>query len=498
MASAAVPVLRNYINGQFVECKGTRTLDVMNPATDEVINKVPMSTPEEVDECIQAAHKAFLKWKEVPAIQRIQPLMRCLTFIKERKDEIARSITINHGKEFAAAQAEVVRAYQMIESALCTPEWQKGEFMENVATDIDEYSIRVPLGVFVHIPPFNFPGMVPFWFWPYAIAAGNTYIIKSNEVTPVTMQLMIECIHQAGFPPGVINYIHGDVEVANLLIDHPLTKGVSSVGSTPVAKTIYARASALGKRAQCHGGANNYLMVMPSANLDEIIPNILNSVFGNTGQRCLAGSTIVAVGNDKWYQTVRDKFVEAVKTKIRPGSGFDEGAAMGPLVSKKALNYILGQIEEGLAEGAKLIVDGRNVTVPGFPRGYWLGACVFEGAKPGMKCYEEEIFGPVCRIDHIPTLDEAIARINNHPKGNATTIYTENGSEARRFRHECQPGMIGINIGLVAPIAWFPFSGAKDSFIGTLRAQGREAFEFFTQEHVVIERFHGHGKIEWD
>lgn len=236
--------------------------------------------------------------------------------IKDRKDELARSITLNHGKEIAASQAEIVRAYQMIESALCTPEWQKGEFMENVAPFIDEYTIRVPLGVCIHIPPFNFPGMVPFWFWPYAVAAGNSYIIKSNEVTPLTMQIMFECIDKAGFPPGVISYIHGDVEVSNMLIDHPLVKAVSSVGSTTVAKAIYTRASSNCKRAQCHGGANNYLLVMPSANLDEILPNILNSCFGNTGQRCLAGSTIVAVGNEKWYHTVRDKFIAAIKEKV--------------------------------------------------------------------------------------------------------------------------------------------------------------------------------------
>lgn len=491
-------MLPNYINGKFVPSKGTRVLDIYNPATDEVINKITMSTKEEVEECIQTAQAAFLKWREVPAIQRIQPLMRCLQTIKDKKEEIARSITLNHGKEIAAAHAEVVRAYQMIEAALCTPEWQKGEFMENVAGDIDEYSIRVPLGVCFHIPPFNFPGMVPFWFWPFAVAAGNTYIIKSNEVTPLTMQLMFEAIDKAGFPPGVISYIHGDVEVANWCIDHPLVRAVSSVGSTGVARAIYTRASSLCKRAQCHGGANNYMLVMPSANLDEVLPNILNSCFGNTGQRCLAGSTIVAVGDEKWYQTVRDKFIEGCKTKVIPGSGFDEKAFMGPLVSKKALTEIERQIQEGVTEGAHLLLDGRGYKVPAFPKGYWIGPTVFEGAMPGMKCYDEEIFGPVCRVDHIPTLDAAIKRINEHPKGNATTIYTENGAEARKFRHECSPGQIGINIGLVAPIAWFPFAGAKDSFFGILRGQGRECFMFFTQEHVVIERFHGHGKIEWD
>jgi len=385
----------------------------------------------------------------------------------------------------------------MIESAICVPEWQKGEFMENVATGIDEYSVRSPIGVCACIPPFNFPAMVPFWFFPFAVAAGCTYIIKSNEQTPLSMQLIFECIDKAGFPPGVINYIHGDVSTANMLIDHPLVKAISSVGSTPVARAIYARGCSLGKRVQAHGGANNTMVVMPSSNPDEVMPNILNSCFGNTGQRCLAGSTVMFCGPQEKFAHFRDKFLAACKS-VKFGSGFVESNAMGPLVSRKSLNTILGQIDAALKEGATLALDGRNPTVPGFPNGYWLAPTVLENVHPGMKTSTEEIFGPVVRLCRVDNLDAAIALINADPKGNATTLYTENAAEARKFKHAVEPGMIGINIGLVAPIAWFPFAGAKDSFFGTLRAQGMECLQFFTVQHVVIERYHGHGKIEWD
>lgn len=491
-------VLPNYVNGKWAASKGTKLYDVYNPATGKVYHQVPESTKDEVEETVKAAHAAFLKWREVPVTQRIQPLLRCLQTIKERKEDIAKSITQNHGKEYAASDAEVVRAYQMIEASLCTPDWQKGEFMDSVAPGIDEYSIRCPLGVGAHIPPFNFPGMVPFWFWPFAVASGNTFIIKSNEVTPVSMQLMFDAIDKAGFPPGVINYIHGGVDVANMLIDHPLVKTVCSVGSTPVAKAIYTRASSHFKRAACHGGANNYMLITPSCNIDELVPNILNSCFGNTGQRCLAGSTVVAVGNEKFYESVKSKLLATIKEKVHPGSGFEKTSFMGPVVSKKALATLHSQLESAVQEGAQLLVDGRNIKVDGYPDGFWLGPTVLEGAKLGMKCYEEEMFGPIIRFDHIDNLSLAIERINAHHQGNAATIYTENGQESRRFRHEVACGNVGINIGLAAPVAWFPFAGAKESFFGSLRAQGRECFMFYTQAHVIIERFHGHAKIEWD
>ncbi len=490
-------IFPNYINGKFVASKSTTTRDIMNPALDEPIAKIPMSTKDEVNEAVAAAKAAFPKWKKTPSIQRIQPLLKLQSLMKEHLEEITEAVVLNHGKEYDAAKGEVIRAYQMLESALSVPEYLKGEYMDNIASGIDEYSVRVPLGVFIVIPPFNFPAMIPFWFWPFAVAAGNTYIIKSNEQTPWAMQVIFKYIDQAGFPPGVINLVHGGIDVADWLITHPDVKGVSSVGSTPVALDIYRKTTALGKRAQCHGGANNFLVVTPHANIDNIMLNMMNSCFGNTGQRCLAGSVIMTVGSKEFYEKFKARFIKECKA-LKIGYGMDKTSFMGPVVSKAAKNKLLAQIQEGLDEGAKLILDGRNIVVPGYEKGYFLGPCVFEDAKPGMKVYDEEIFGPVVVLDHCETLDQAIKIVNANPKGNAVTIYTESGEEAKHFRNEIECGNIGVNIGVVAPLAWFPFAGAKDSFFGTLRAQGKEAVYFFTQQNVVIEKFHGSQKIEWD
>jgi malonate-semialdehyde dehydrogenase (acetylating)/methylmalonate-semialdehyde dehydrogenase len=497
MAATEPKVLKHYINGKFVDGATGAVLDVMNPLEDKVICRLPVATAEETALCVKTAHEAFLKWREVPVVNRIQPLFRFLEQLRTRSEDIARSVTENHGKEIVAARAEVLRAIQMVESSLCAPEYQKGEHIENIAPGVDEYTVRVPMGVFLCIPPFNFPAMVPFWFFPYAVAAGNSYIIKSNEQTPLSMQIVFECIDKSGFPPGVINYLHGDVSTALALIDSPHVMGVSSVGSTPVAKAIYSRASALGKRAQCHGGANNTLVVTSHAAVDDVIPNIINSCFGNAGQRCLAGSTILTVGNEAVYETFQGKFVAACKA-MKIGSGFDESAALGPLVSKKSLQTLHVQIQRSVDAGAKLVLDGRGVKVPEFPHGYFLGPTLLENVTPATPCDLEEMFGPVVRLGHVATLDEAIARLNADPKGNATTIYTESGDEARKFKHAVAPGMVGVNIGLVAPLAWFPFSGMKDSFYGILRGQGRDAYNFTTQERVVIERYHGHHTILWD
>lgn len=493
-----VETLPNYINGKFVASAATEHVEAMNPATDEVLARVPLSTKDEIDACVAAALAAFPAWRDTPGVERIQPMFRLQALLKDNLKAIATICTLNHGKEYAASVGEVVRAYQMCEAAISVPEWQKGEFMSDIATGIDEYSVKVPLGAFVMVPPFNFPAMIPFWTMPFAVAAGNTYIVKINEQTPLAMQRIFEtCIDKAGFPPGVVNMIHGGPQQAKWLIEHPGTAGVSSVGSTPVAMDIYRRATALGKRAMCHGGANNFLVIDQTANLDKIMPNIMNSCFGNTGQRCLAGSVVMAVGPAPFYDKVRDAFVAAARA-CKVGFGMDDDTFMGPVVSRKALETLRGQVQAGVDEGARLILDGRQVQVPGHEKGYFIGPCVFEGAKPGMIIYDEEVFGPVVCMDRVDTLDEAIAIINANPKGNAVSIYTESGENARHFRHEIQCGNIGINIGVVAPIAWFPFAGAKDSFFGTLRAQGREALDFFTQARVVIERFHGSTKIEWD
>lgn len=491
-------VLKNYINGKFVESNSKELLDVMNPAKWEVLAKIPMSTKEEVNTVVQAAKNAFPGWRDTPGIQRIQPILRLTALLKEKIDEISEIGVKDHGKEYRALKGEVVRAYQMCEAAVAVPEMQKGQFMSDIATGIDEYSVNVPLGVFLMIPPFNFPAMIPFWFLPFAVAAGNTYIVKSNEQTPLAMQVIFEeCIDKAGFPPGVINFIHGGVDQANWLIEHPDIVGVSSVGSTPVAKAIYKKASSLGKRAQCHGGANNFLVIMPDANLDKIMSNIMNSCFGNTGQRCLAGSVVMTVGDDAFYEKVKKTFVDTAKS-LKVGYGMEPETFMGPVISHKSLAKIKEQIQRGLDEGAKLILDGRDIVIPGFEKGSFLGPCIMEGAKPGDYIYDEEVFGPFVCLDSVKTLDEAISIINKNPKGNAVTIYTENGESARHFRRNILCGNIGINIGVVAPIAWFPFAGAKDSFIGTLRGQGREVVQFFTQQRVIIERFHGSTKIEWE
>ncbi len=490
-------VLKNYINGKFVESKSSRFIELMNPALDEPLGKIPVSTKEEVDLVVKVAKEAFSEWRKVPGIQRIQPFFKLLGLIKENIDEIAESIVINHGKEWNAAVGEVIRSYQMIEASFAVPEYQKGQFMPNIATGIDEYSILEPLGVFIMIPPFNFPAMIPFWFWPFAVAAGNTYIIKSNEQTPLAFQNIFKYIDKAGFPPGVINFIHGDVEVANHLIEHPDVVGVSSVGSTPVAQAIYKKASSYCKRAQCHGGANNFLVITEKANIEQIMPNLMNSLFGNSGQRCLSGAVVMIVGKKSFYDKFKEQLLKATKV-LKIGYGMDKETFMGPVISKKSLNKLHTQIQNGIDEGATIILDGRGVKVDGYEKGYFLGPCLFENAQPGMKIYDEEVFGPVACIDRVDDLEEAVKIINQNPKGNAVTIYTESGEEARFFRTEIFNIQLGINIGVVAPLAWFPFAGAKDSFFGTLRAQGYESLKFFTQERVIIEKFHGSTKIEWD
>jgi len=349
-----------------------------------------------------------------------------LGLIKENIDEIAESVVINHGKEWNAAVGEVIRAYQMIEASFAVPEYQKGQYMPNIAMGIDEYSILEPLGAFIMIPPFNFPAMIPFWFWPFAVAAGNTYIIKSNEQTPLAFQNIFKFIDQAGFPPGVINFIHGDVEIANHLIEHPDVVGVSSVGSTPVAQEIYKKTSSLCKRAQCHGGANNFLVITEKANIEHIMPNIMNSVFGNSGQRCLSGAVLMVVGKKSFYDNFKAHLLKATN-ELKIGYGMDKETFMGPIISKKSLSKLHKQIQSGIDEGAELILDGRGIKVPGYEKGYFLGPCFFEKAKPGMKIYDEEVFGPVGCLDHVDTLKEAIKIINQNPKGNAVTIYTESG-----------------------------------------------------------------------
>jgi len=486
LADTNVAVIRNYVNGEWVPSRSTRTLDVVNPATTEVLARVPISTREEVQEAVQYAKQAYEDWRETPPLTRARYLFTLKNIMEEHFEEVSRILVQEHGKTIDEGRGEVRRAIECIEHAAGTPTLMMGYGLENIAPELDEDCLLQPLGVFCCLPPSNFPAMIPFWFIPYAIACGNTYIVKPSSEVPLSMNKMFELIHEADFPPGVMNLVNGTREVADVLLESKDIKGVSFVGSTPVAKYVYSKATSTGKRAQCQGGAKNFLVVMPDALLDKIVPTIMNSVYGCTGQRCLAGANVVGVGDV--YEPLKQKLVEAAKA-IKVGYGMDESVQMGPLRSKQAKEKVLSYVETGLEEGAKLILDGRNLKVDGYEDGYFVGPTIFDNVGPKMKIGSEEIFGPVMCLMRAKDLDEALDMIHQNPHGNAASIFTQNGKWAREFKHRVQAGNVGINIGIAAPVAYFPFSGWKDSFFGDLHGQGFDAINFFTERKVVISRW---------
>ena len=402
-------------------------------------------------------------------------------------EKIARVLVQEHGKVIDEARGSVRRTLDNIEFACGIPSMMMGEFLEDgAAPGIDEEFIRQPLGVFTAVVPFNFPAMVPYWFWPHAVACGNTFVIKPSEQVPITQQLMFELVEEAGFPDGVINMVHGDREVVDALLEEPRIQGVSFVGSTPVARYIYETAAKHGKRVQCQGGAKNFLTVMPDANLDAAIPNLIASFYGNTGQRCLAGANLVCVGDTA--DEVVERFVEAAR-QIKVGNGLDETVQMGPLAAKRHHERVLEMIQQAVDEGAELILDGRGVEVPGHPDGFWLGPCVFEGVDRDKTICYEEVFGPVASIVRVADLDEAIDLANSSRYGNASSIYTSSGKAARDYKVRVKGGNVGINIGVAAPMAYFPFGGMGDSFFGDLHGQAKDGINFFTDRKVVITRW---------
>jgi len=461
-------------------------IDVENPATTEILAQFRTSTREDVKRAINAAKDAFKEWRKVPAVERCRYMFKFCDLLKQNWEDLAKDITREHGKEYPAAYGEMRRAIEMVEVACGIPSLMKGEFSEDVARGIDEYQIRVPLGVFAMIPPFNFPAMLPLWFMPWAVACGNTYIIKPAKEVPITMQNICHLIEEAGFPKGVVNLVHSGKGVIDELLENKDIVGISSVTSTPVARQIYKRAAENGKRAQCSGGAINFLIVMPDANLDKVIPNMMNSCFGNSGQRCLAGSIILGVGDI--YEKLKERFIEAALS-LKIGYGLDEGVQLSPVVSKKALNRLHEQIEICVKEGTKLIHDGRDVKVEKYPKGYFLGPTIFENAKPGSYFFKEEIFGPVVCLNKVKDFNEAIDMANSVSTGNASTIYTNNGKWAREFQYRINAGNVGINVGVVAPMAFYPFAGMKDSFFGDLHPQAQDVIDFFTDKKVVISRW---------
>ncbi|NWG16373.1 MAG: CoA-acylating methylmalonate-semialdehyde dehydrogenase [Chloroflexi bacterium] len=479
-------ILLNYINGQWQQSASDVYQDVVNPATGDVIARVPMSSPQEVDQAARVAATAADAWRRVPPAERIQYLFRLKNLLEEHIDALSRMITDENGKTFAEAKGEMRRAIENVEVACGIPILMQGTISEDIAPGIDELMIRQPVGVAAIIAPFNFPGMIPFWFLPYAVATGNTVIVKPSERCPVTMHMAAELLEAAGFPPGVINIVNGGADCVNAILDHPMIQAVSFVGSTPVARHIYARGSASGKRVQAQGGAKNPVVILPDADLDMTTRIVADSAFGNAGQRCLAASLAITVG--KARELFTEAITEAAKQRV-VGYGLDEAVTMGPVITPQSKTRIEGLIQTALDEGAKAILDGRNTTISRYQRGNFLRPTILQDVRPGSTAACTEIFGPVLGLMHADTVDEAIALVNSGEYGNMACLFTSSGSAARKFRYEAQAGNIGINIGVAAPMAFFPFSGWKASFFGTLHGQSHHAVEFFTQTKVVIERW---------
>ena len=476
----------NYVNNEWVEPKVEEYADVINPATGEVIAKTPLCGKAEVDAAAQAAVEAFPAWRATPVQDRVQYLFKLRDLLKANMDEIGRTITIECGKTFEESKAEMVRAIENVEVACGMPHLGKGEFVEDIARGIDETMIRQPLGVCTTIAPFNFPGMIPFWFLPYALAAGNTYVIKPSEKVPMTMQVIFNLIEKVGFPTGVVNMVNGAKDAVDGILDHPVIRAVTFVGSTNVAKYIYRRAAENGKRVQAQGGAKNPVIIMPDADMEMAAKIVTDSAFGCAGQRCLAVSLTVTVAE------ARNEFTElicdAASSRV-VGYGLDDGVQMGPVISQASKTRIEELIDIGSGGGAQVCVDGRGATVKGYENGTFVRPTVIADVQPGSELWRTEIFGPVLGMMHVNTIDEAIALANSHAYGNQASLFTSSGSAARKFRYEVEAGNVGINIGVSAPMAFFPFSGWKDSFFGDMHGQSMDAVEFFTQKKVVIERW---------
>lgn len=475
----------NYIGGEAVASASEVLLDIENPATGEIIGEVPLSTPKEVDEAVGAAVAAFPEWRETPPQERVQYMFRLKHLVEKHQDELARIVVQEEGKTYDEAYQEVGRGIENIERSASIPSLMMGRNLEQISRGMDEYELRQPLGVFACIAPFNFPAMIPLWFLPYAVACGNTYVVKPSEQVPLTQNRLFALVQQAGFPKGVLNLVNGAKDVVDALLDHPDVKGISFVGSTPVAEYVFRRAAANGKRAQCQAGAKNYMVVMPDADMDKTVEALTNSFFGSAGERCLAGSVAVPVGEA--YKLFLEAFVQAA-ARLKVGYGLDDSVEMGPVISARHRNRVLEYIERGVREHARLVLDGRQKPPP-IPGGHFVHPTIFDDVKPNMTIANEEIFGPVASVIRVPDFESALKLIEGNAYGNAASIFTSSGKWAREFQHRVVAGNIGINVGIAAPVAPFPFSGTKRSFFGDLHGQGMDSIYFFTERKVVITRW---------
>jgi malonate-semialdehyde dehydrogenase (acetylating)/methylmalonate-semialdehyde dehydrogenase len=485
-APSDVLTLRNFVDGRWVESGARERLDVHNPATGEVIARTPLSTAGDLEAAVAAARKAFPAWRDTPVVVRARAMFRFKQLLEEHFEELARTVTTEHGKTLDESRGSVRRGIECVEVACGAPSLGAGYSLENIAAGIDCNVFRQAVGVCAAIAPFNFPAMVPLWFLPFAVATGNTFIVKPSEQVPLSQKRIFELLAQCDLPPGVVNLVNGGREVVEAICDHPDIRAVSFVGSTPVARAVYRRATHAGKRVQALGGAKNFIVVMPDADLDRAMPVIAESFYGCAGERCLAGSVLVPVGEA--HRPARDRMVEAAKS-LKVGDGMEPGVSMGPVISASHKERVSGYIEKGASEGARLLLDGRGVRVPGREKGFFLGPSIFDGVSPTMAIGREEIFGPVASISPVRDLEEAIALAHSHPNANATSIFTSSGKAAREFARHASASMVGVNIGVAAPMAYFPFGGAKDSFFGDLKVHGRDAFEFYTDKKVVISRW---------
>jgi malonate-semialdehyde dehydrogenase (acetylating) / methylmalonate-semialdehyde dehydrogenase len=481
--------LRHFVNGSWhtaVSPATTTTLPVINPATGETMAQVPLATRDEVNTAVTAAHHAYQSWRRVPPPSRIQYLFQMKQILEAHFEEIAQLITQECGKTLEESRGEMRRAIENVEVACGIPLMMLGDFAEDIASGIDEIMIRQPLGVCAIIAPFNFPGMIPFWFLPYALATGNTVIVKPSERVPQTMTRIFELFESLNLPPGVLNLVNGSKEAVDALLEHPLVPAISFVGSTAVARYIYAHGSAHGKRVQAQGGAKNPLIILPDADMEMTTRIAADSAFGCAGQRCLAASLAITVGS------ARHSFTEAIADAAASrvvGYGLDSAVQMGPVINPASQQRIHALIQQGADEGANLLIDGRHARISGYENGYFIRPTILTDVAPGSDTAKTEIFGPVLSLMHAETIDEAIAYVNSGQYGNMACLFTSSGAAARKFRNEAEAGNIGINIGVAAPMAFFPFSGWKESFFGTLHGQGKHAVEFFTQTKVVVERW---------
>jgi len=481
-------ILKNYINGNWIDSASKNTLDVINPANQDILAKVPYGedTPKDVEQAVSAAQKAYLEWRKVPVMKRVQVLYHLKSLLEDNMETLAEIITNESGKTKGESFGEIQRAIENVEVACGTPMLIAGDVIEDIATGIDEMMIRQPLGVAACITPFNFPSMIVFWFLPYAIATGNAFIVKPSEKVPLTMMKLFEFIDQLDIPKGLVNLVHGGKESVDALLEHPTIKAISFVGSTPVARYIYSKGTANGKRVQAQGGAKNPVVILPDADIEMSTKIIADSVYGCAGQRCLAASTIITVDDQK--RDIKDALYETVKSRTT-GYGWDEGVSMGPVITPESKNRIEGLIQKGVDEGAEILLDGRNASISGYENGNFIMPTILENVALDKALIKTEIFGPVMSLVSMKNIDEALHFVNSGNYGNMACLFTGSGSNARKFRNEADAGNIGINIGVAAPMAQFPFSGWKDSFFGDLHGQGKHAIEFFTQTKVIIERW---------